>query len=254
MSAPPVLAREDQGRVRRLILNRPEKKNALSGELAGALVAALQEANADPGVGAVVLASTGDMWSAGVDVNVFLQIAAGQPAPDALVRLTHHLRAFEKPLIACVQGPTLGMGVTILPHFDLVYAGERATFGTPFVKLGLVLEYGSSFTLPRLIGRQRANELILRAKPISAATAADWGLVTRVFADDALDEEVLRIATDVAGAPAGAVAACKRLLLEGEETTLEAAVAAENLALSTRYGSAENVAAVTAILDKGKRS
>ena len=249
-----MLAREDQGRVRRLILNRPEKRNALSGELASALVTALAEANADPGVGAVVLASTGDMWSAGVDVNVFLQIADGQTPPEALVNMAKHLRAFEKPLIASVQGPTVGMGVTILPYFDMVYAAERATFGTPFVQLGLVLEYGSSFTLPRLIGRQRANELILRGKPIDAHTAADWGLVTRVFADDALDDEVLKIARDVANVPAGAAAACKKLLIEGEEATLDAATTAENQALSSRYGSAENVAAVNAILSKAQRA
>ncbi len=254
MSTAPVLAREDQGRVRRLILNRPEKKNALSGELADALVAALEAANADPSVGAVVLASTGDMWSAGVDINVFLQIAQGKAPPASLVFMAKHLRAFEKPLIACIQGPTVGMGVTILPYFDMVYAAERATFTTPFVQLGLVLEYGSSFTLPRLIGRQRASELILRGKPISAATAAEWGLVTAVFSSEALDEEVLRIANDVASAPPGAVAACKRLLMDGEEATLAEAMAAENLALSSRYGSAENVQAVTAILSKGKRS
>ncbi|MCA9579522.1 MAG: enoyl-CoA hydratase-related protein [Polyangiales bacterium] len=250
----PVLAREDQGRVRRLILNRPAKKNALSGELAGALVAALAEANADPSVGAVVLASTGDMWTAGVDVNVFLQIAEGKAPPDALVHIARHLRAFEKPLIASVQGPTVGMGVTILPYFDMVYAAERATFSTPFVHLGLVLEYGSSFTLPRLIGRQRANELVLRGKPISARTAADWGLVTRVFADEQLDEEVLAIASDVASVSPGAAAACKRLLIAGEEASLAAATAAENEALSSCYGSAENVSAVTAILNKGKRA
>jgi enoyl-CoA hydratase/carnithine racemase len=162
--------------------------------------------------------------------------------------------AFSKPLIACIQGPVVGMGVTILPFFDMVYAAERATFTTPFVHLGLVLEYGSSFTLPRLIGRQRASELILRGKAISAATAADWGLVTGIFSSEALDEEVLRIANDVANAPAGAVAVCKRLLHEGAETTLKAAIAAENLALSTRYGSEENVAAVNAILARSKRS
>jgi 2-(1,2-epoxy-1,2-dihydrophenyl)acetyl-CoA isomerase len=94
----------------------------------------------------------------------------------------------------------------------------------------------------------------LRGAAIDAATAADWGLVTRVFSDDSLDEEVFKVASDVAAAPAGAVAACKRLLIDGEESTLEASVAAENLALSSRYGSAENVAAVTAILGKGKRS
>ena len=254
MSTAPVLVREDQGRVRRLILNRPAKKNALSGDLADALVAALEEANADASVGALVLASTGDMWSAGVDINVFLQIANGETPPAALVHMAKHLRAFEKPLIACIQGPAVGMAVTILPYFDMVYAAERATFQTPFVQLGLVLEYGSSFTLPRLIGRQRASELVLRGKPISAQKAAEWGLVTEVFSNETLDDEVLRIATDVANAPPGAVAACKRLLIDGEEASLAEATAAENVALGSRYGSAENVNAVTAILNKGKRS
>ncbi len=253
MSAAPLLVIEDQGRVRRLILNRPHKKNALNGELAEALVAALEAADADEGVGAVVLASTGDMFMAGVDVNVFLELAEGQTPPAALTGLANHLRGFSKPLIASVHGPALGMGVTILPHFDMVYAAERASFRTPFVQLGLVLEYGSSFTLPQLIGRQRASELILRGKAIDAATACDWGLVTRVFADGDLQDEVLAIAADVANAAAGAVAACKALLQAGEQSTLDVATSAENAALAVRYGSEENVNAVQAILNKGNQ-
>jgi enoyl-CoA hydratase/carnithine racemase len=190
---------EDHGAVRVLTLNRPEKKNAFSPALANALTDALVGAAEDDGVRVVVVTAAGDTFSAGVDVSVFLQMGQGE-APDVskLTSLHETLRRFPKPLIAAVQGKAVGMGVTLLPHFDMVYAAKGATFLTPFVRLGLVLEYGSSFTLPRLLGRQRANDLILRGKPIDSAVAEEWGLVTRTFASDELLEATLEVATQIA--------------------------------------------------------
>jgi len=145
------------------------------------------------------------------------------------------------------------MGVTMLPHFDLVYAAEEATFLVPFVKLGLVVEYGGSFTLPRLIGHQRTRELLLRAKPIDAKTAEHWGLVTRVFPRARLMDEVLAIASDVAQQPPGAMLECRRLVERGEEANMQDAMNEENRVLASRYGSEENVSAVMAFLGSRKR-
>lgn len=253
MSEEQPLRIEDRGDVRVLTLDRPEKKNAFSAAMARALSDALAAAREDDGVRVVVVASTGDAFSAGVDVSVFLQEGQGE-SPDLapLTGLHETLRGFPKPLIAAVQGKAVGMGVTLLPHFDLVYAAKGATFLTPFVRLGLVLEYGSSFTLPRLIGRQRTNELVMRARPIDAHVAEEWGLVTRTFASDELMDGVLAVAAEIATCPPGAVAESKRLIRAGEEAAFQQSVDRENEALQKRYGSPENVEAVTAFLSRKK--
>ena len=145
------------------------------------------------------------------------------------------------------------MGVTILPHFDLVYAADHVTFTTPFVTLGLVLEYGSAWTLSRLIGHSRAKELILRAAPLDAPTAANWGLVTRLFPADRLHEEAMAIAREIASRPTGAVRESKRLLELGRTASFDETTAAEDASLASRYGSEENMAAVMALMSRKRK-
>ncbi|AKF10176.1 enoyl-CoA hydratase/isomerase family protein [Sandaracinus amylolyticus] len=249
-----VLRVEDHGAVRVLTLSRPEKKNAFDVALTEALWSALERASADESVRVVVVTGAGDMFSAGADVNLFLQAGTGGLEGDIskVARLYEPLRACTKPVIAAVQGPTVGMGVTMLPHFDLVYAAEHATFLVPFVRLGLVVEYAGSFALPRLIGHQRTRELLLRAKPIDARTAEHWGLVTRVFPRESFTSEVMAIANDVAALPPGAILECRRLVDKGEQSDMQHAIDEENRVLATRYGSAENVDAVKAFLTRRK--
>ncbi len=244
---------EDTGRVRVITLNRTARKNAVNIALAVDIANALQEAAGDEGVGAVVITGQPEYFSAGVDLMVFTEVASGSGGDvSSITTINEALWNFPKPVIAAVEGIAVGMGVTLLPWFDMVYASDDATFKTPFVQLGLVLEYGSSFMLPRLIGRQRTNELILRAKPIDAATAERWGLVNRVFPKASFREEWMAIATDVAENPPGAVAKCRDLIRKGEEISLKEALNAEWEVLATCYGSEENLKAVTAFFSKGK--
>ncbi|HJK95350.1 MAG TPA: enoyl-CoA hydratase-related protein [Polyangiaceae bacterium LLY-WYZ-15_(1-7)] len=246
--------RSEGGVVRWLRLDRVEKKNAFDAGLAGALMEALEAAAADDAVRVVVLGANGDVFSGGADVSLFLAIAQGQAEEAAKVRaVPDALRAFPKPLLAAVQGPAVGMGVTMLPHFDAVYAAEEASFTLPFVRLGLVQEFGSSATLPRLIGRQRAAELLYRATPLDAETAAEWGLVTRVFPRAELRDAVSRIALEIAVAPLGALREAKALLRGAEGQSVEEAMAAEDGVLESRYGSPENVEAVQAFLARKRR-
>ncbi|MCA9610100.1 MAG: enoyl-CoA hydratase/isomerase family protein [Myxococcales bacterium] len=243
---------EDVEGVRLLTLSRPEKKNAFDVAQATQLWGAIEAAATDDAVRVVALTAEGDYFSGGADVNLFLNIATTDPAGLAKVgRLYEPLRACPKPTIAIVQGHCVGMGVTLLPHFDLVYAADHVTFRTPFVQLGLVLEYGSSEALPRLIGPQRTKELILRAAPIDAPTAADWGLVTRVFEAASLHEEAMRIATDIAAMPPGAIAECLKLI--DTPHGFDEATRAEDAVLMTRYGSKENVEAVTKLMSRKKK-
>ncbi len=240
----------DEAAVRTLTLNRPHKKNAVSPELATDLRDALGAAAVDEAVRVVVINGAGDSFCAGADMGVFLAIGRGElEGPKRVGTLHQHLCAFSKPLIAAVHGQAVGMGVTLLPHFDMVYAADDATFLTPFVRLGLVLEFGSSFTLPRLIGRQRTNELILGARPLDAATAADWGLVNRVFPAEDMMGRVSTLAAELAALPPIALASCKRLIRQGEESSLEASIAREDETLEQFYGSPENLRAVEAFLE-----
>jgi enoyl-CoA hydratase/carnithine racemase len=241
---------EDHGAVRTLFLNRPAKKNAFDPDHARAFTTALAKADADPSVKVVVVTGSGDVFCGGADVSVFLAIGAGQMEQVLPVkRVPHAIGAVTKPILAAVQGPAIGMGVTMLPYFDVVYAATTASFTVPFVRLGLVQEFGSSWTLSRLLGRQRAAELLLRGTPLDAPTAERWGLVARTFAPATLLDEVRAIATEIASAPQGAVQEAKSLLRSGElERSPTEAEAAEDAALAKRYGSPENVQAVQAFL------
>lgn len=246
---------EDDAHVRVVTLNRPERRNAWSFKLGSELRDALQAADADDDVRAMVVTGAGGHYSAGADMKGFADMVAGKPDgdPSVLARIDQPLSAFSKPLIAAVDGVCVGMAVTTLPFFDMVYASERATFQTPFVRIGLVLEMGSSFTLPRLIGRQRANELILRGTPIDAATAERWGLVTRMVPDGQLMDEVMKLARDVAQGGPESVADCKRLLNEGEAPDMEEAVQRELRALARAYASQEHRDAVAAFFSRKKK-
>jgi enoyl-CoA hydratase/carnithine racemase len=243
---------EDKGPVRILSLKRPEKKNAFDLALVETLWSALEHASEDPSVQVVVVTGFGDYFTAGADVNLFLGGADGDITKVA--RLYEPLKACKKTTIAAVNGPAIGMGVTMLPSFDMVYASDTATFMVPFMRLALGVEYGGSFHLSRLIGHQRTRELILRGKAIDAATAVSWGLVNRMFPRASFMDEVLSVANDVAAQPAGAVLACRRVLDKGLEVGFEQAIVEENLVLGTRYGSEENQAAVMTFLSSRKKS
>lgn len=246
------LESEDRGLVRILSLKRPEKKNAFDMSLTETLWSAIEHASEDPSIHVVVITGFGDFFTAGADVNLFLGGAEGDISKVA--RLYEPLRACKKTTIAAVNGPAIGMGVTMLPSFDMVYAADHATFMVPFMRLALGVEYGGSYFLTRAMGHQRARELILRGKPLDATTAEKWGLVNRVFPKATLMDEVMVIANDVAAQPPGAVLACRRVLDRGLESGFDQAILAENDVLATRYGSEENQAAVMAFLASRKKS
>lgn len=242
----------DHDGVRLLTLSRAEKKNAFDVLQITQIWEAIEAAASDDAVRVIAVTAEGDYFSAGADINLFLSSGSIDPEDLAKVaRLYEPLRACAKPTIAIVQGHCIGMGITLLPHFDLVYAADHVTFRTPFVQLGLVLEYGSSHTLPELIGPSRTKELILRAAPLDAETAAHWGLVTRIFDRASLHDEAMKIAKEIAANPPSAVAECKRLI--DAVGTFDDATRAEDDALAKRYGSAENIQAIMLLMSRKKR-
>jgi enoyl-CoA hydratase/carnithine racemase len=179
-------------RVMRIEFARLDKKNALTGDMYIMLADALTAANADPQVRAVLLHGSADCFTAGNDIADFLK-PRPQGANPPVWKLFEALPALDKPIVAAVGGPAVGIGTTLLLHCDLVYATPAARFQLPFVPLGIVPEFGSTYLLPLLAGYQRAAELLLLGRPFSAQRAYEIGIVTAVVPQEGLlDEEIGR--------------------------------------------------------------
>ena len=231
-------------------LNRPEKRNALTAAMYEALAAALQAAQADAGIRAVLFGGEGAGFCAGNDLNDFL--AAGQLTPEHPVLVfLRTLASFYKPLIAAVHGQAVGIGVTMLLHCDLIVAARGAQFSLPFVQLGLVPEAASSLLLPRLVGQQRAAELLFLGKPFDADTALRLGLINRVVAEAELAGAARALAAAVAAQPAKSLRATRRLL-RGDPAELLARIDAEARIFGAQLQSEEFRAAVRAVLARGR--
>ena len=227
-------------------LNRPEKRNAITFRMYEQLTRALSAAQADDQVRAVLLSGEGASFSAGNDLQDFLggpTFGATHPAMQFL----RTLATFGKPLLAAVQGQTVGIGVTMLLHCDLVIVARNAQLSLPFVALGLVPEAGSSLLLPRLIGYQRAAELLFLGTPFNADTAYRLGLVNSVVEEGALLDEARALARAVAQQPPGSLAATRRLL-RGEGREVLARIEEEARIFGAQLESAEFRARVRALL------
>ena len=238
------------GGVCEIQLNRPEKRNALTLEMYGALVDALNEARADEAIRVVLLSGAGASFTAGNDLKDFMaQNDTGEESNT--LRFLRLLPSFRKVLIAAVHGQTVGIGVTLLLHCDLVVAARSAQMTMPFVKLGLVPEAGSSLLLPRTVGYQRAAELLLLGKPFDAEAGREMGIVNRVVEDTALMDEARKLAHAVAEQPPNALLATKRLL-RSEVGSVTARIDEELEAFRTQLGSDEFKAAAAAFFAKGR--
>ncbi len=199
--------------VRTVRIKRPERKNALTHAMYAAMAAAINAAQTDPSVRVVVLTGSGDAFTAGNDLNDFLQSPPRDPDNPAPVH--HFLNATlnaDKPLLAAVNGIAVGVGTTILLHCDIVYAAESALFSAPFIDLGLVPEAASSLLFPRIAGARRAAEMFLLGQRLDAAEALACGLVSRVFPDDELEARISECARTLARKPPAALRNAKALL------------------------------------------
>lgn len=243
---------ERSGAVLQIAINRPEKKNALTADMYNALSDALDEAEGNTGVRAIVLYGKGDAFTAGNDLEDFLQKPwKGQAVPPA-VRFIRAVAGAKKPIVAAVQGLAVGVGTTILLHCDLVYAAEDARFMMPFINLGIVPEAASTVLLPLLIGPQRAAELFLLGAPLTAQRAYEMGLVNAVLRREALLPTAVAAAQQLADKPKGAVLACKDLMKRPLRAEVERALREEVEVISERLESPETREALSAFLEKRK--
>jgi len=201
----------DDGAIRTIRLNRPEKKNALTRAMYAAIVAALREADTDDAIRCVVIAGAPGAFCAGNDIGDFLNASEGGLDPRGHSFLKT-LAACQKPLVAAVGGLAIGVGVTMLLHCDHVVAAANATFTTPFVKLGLIPEAASTLLAPMRMGYARAFSLLIMGRPLSAAEAKDAGIVNTVVDTAQVDSVALQAAQEIAALPRGSVAVARQLM------------------------------------------
>lgn len=228
-------------------LNRPEKKNALTGAMYDALREALEGADGSDAIGAVVFAGQPGIFSAGNDLADFVDSARRSFAETPALRFIRQLARTATPMVAAVDGIAVGIGTTLTLHCDLVFVGPAARFRMPFVELGLVPEAASSYLLPRRVGRLKATEMLLLSEPFDADAAVGLGLANAVVPSDMLREHALAQGARLAALPPGAVAAT-RALIRGDQAAVEAALEAEARAFEERLRSPEAQAAFQAFL------
>ena len=237
--------------VLRVQLNRPTKRNAMTSAMYLSLADIFNETANDENTRVVLWHGAGDLFCAGNDIEDFLK---NPPSPGNFpqAKLMEALVNIDKPLVAAVHGAAIGGGTTMLTHCDFIYAGESAKFQMPFINLALVPEFGSSCSVPARIGHLRAAELILLGALFDARRAAELGLVTEVVPD----HDVLARATDtarkLAGKPAAALQAGKRLMKQPFREQIKAAMKAENEEFSAQVRSEDAKEAFNAFLEKRK--
>lgn len=209
---------ERDGRVLSIIMNRADKKNALNHEMYAAVADALQLANDDAQVRCVVITGEGDFFTSGNDISDF---AAGLPeGKPPVVRFLENLVRCDKPVMAAVNGPAIGVGLTMLLHADLAYASETATFRAPFPHVGVVPEAGSSLLLPLSVGNAWANDIFIAGRVLNVEEALSAGLISRVFPAAALLPECKSIAARIAAQAPTAMRATKRLIRGNRDVVL----------------------------------
>jgi enoyl-CoA hydratase/carnithine racemase len=241
----------DEGAVRIIQFNRPDKKNALTQPMYAAITEALREAQASMAIRAVILTGGHGVFSAGADIGEFLESAQSGDLRPHTLEFLKALAHNEKPLVAAVGGLAVGIGVTMLFHCDYVVAAANATFTTPFLKLALIPEAASSLLAPMRMGYARAFSMLVMGRPLSAEQAKEAGIVNEVVDATQVEATALKAAREIAALPAGAVAISRRLM-RGHLDAVTRQIDTEVMHFKDRLTSEEARSAFSAFLARKK--
>ncbi|MCK9914578.1 crotonase/enoyl-CoA hydratase family protein [Microbacteriaceae bacterium K1510] len=239
----------DDGPVRVIRMNRPEKKNALTLAMYDAMAEAVENAANDTNIRCLVIAGHESAFCAGNDLNDFVAMAQGGGLGAPILRFLHALARCDIPLVAAVNGVAVGVGATMLLHCDQVIASETATLSTPFVGLGLVPEAASSLIAPRLMGHARAFSLLVMGKKLGASEAKEAGIVNAVVPVDTVDSEALTVARAIAALPTEGVKIARRLMRDSPDE-IDARIDEEAAAFRERLAAPEAHAAFAAFFSR----
>jgi enoyl-CoA hydratase/carnithine racemase len=228
---------------------RPEKKNAITSAMYEAMAEALEAANADPKVRAVLITGQPNVFTSGNDLEDFM----ARPPRDAdapVFQFMQALLACEKPVVAAVTGAAIGIGTTLLLHCDLVYVADESRLAMPFVALGLVPEFGSSLVVPRLMGHVKAAEKLLLGDPMTGAEAVEFGIANAVLPSSAVVNHARRMAERFNTLAPAAVRASKKLMRGPGHAELQKVIAEEAEIFAARLRSPEAIEAFQAFFQK----
>jgi enoyl-CoA hydratase/carnithine racemase len=235
-----VLGTADEGGVRILTLRRAEAANAFNEELYRALAAAIGAAAVDDGVSVVVLTGEGRVFSSGTDLNEMAEIvrrhSAGEPVGElggGFGALMNALIDFPKPLLAAVNGSGVGLGLTILPHCDLVLVSEKARFSAPFTTMGVAPEAAASYLLPLRMGAQQAAVALYAGRWITADQAVASGLALKTCPAEEVLTETLALAAEIAEKPLASLIATKKVVTAAHRDAIKAARVREDAVFDT---------------------
>src|SRR5437764_9104362 len=241
-------SREGVGWIR---LNRPDRMNAVNGELRKQLLQVLKQVERDDSVRCVVVIGTGRAFCAGADVREFgTREGSLEAVRDEYHGILTRLRSMPKPTIAAMNGVAAGIGASIAMACDIRYAVPEASFVEAFVKIGLTVDGGATWLLPRLIGSGKALEMFYTGDPLGAEDAERLGLVNRVVAGPDLEAEAGKLDSRLAAGPAGALAANKRSVNRSQATSFEEALDFEFHLQAARMADPDFKEGVAAFLEK----
>jgi len=230
---------------------RPEKKNALTQAMYTAMTEALEVAEADASVRAVLITGQPGIFTSGNDLEDFMQRPPqGEDSP--VFRFMRALAGCSKPVVAAVTGGAIGIGTTLLLHCDFVYVSDEARLAMPFVGLGLVPEYGSSLLFPQLVGHRKAAEHLLLGDPFTGEVAVEMGLANAVLPPAEVLPHARRVAERFNALPPGAVRDSKRLMKAPQQALVAQVIADEALLFGQRLRSPEAMEAFQAFFQKRK--
>ena len=240
-----------KGAVALLTLNRAEKKNALTTAMYDALASHLEAVNGEETIRAIKIAGSPGVFSAGNDIQDFIQAASAGNLGGSVLRFLRALVKCDKPLVAAVDGVAVGVGTTLLLHCVYVVASERAQFATPFVDLGLVPEAGSSLLGPRVLGPQRAFEFFGLGRKWDAHKALASGLINELVPSESVEARALEVAEEIAAKPPKAMA-ITRALLRPDRAEILARIDAEAEHFKACLQGPEAMQAFTAFMTRKK--
>ena len=209
-----------------LTLNRPDKLNAFGGTMREELTAAIERADGDDDVRALIITGAGRAFCSGADLSErIVDLDGGEFDPGLTLDkvynpLIRRITSMDKPVVAAVNGVAAGAGANLALACDIVVAARSASFIQAFCRIGLVPDAGGSYHLPRLVGRAKALGMTLLGDAVDAETALDWGLIWAVADDNALMEEAGAIAQRLAKGPTLALGLIKKVMIASEHNTL----------------------------------
>ncbi len=243
---------ETHAHYRLITLNRPERLNALTVEMAAALSGALDAAEADPSCRALLITGAGRAFCSGQDLTAIVDVAPAEIGHllDHYHPLVRKLRALAMPVVCAVNGVAAGAGANLALACDIVLAGEGASFVQAFARIGLIPDCGGNWFLPRLVGMARARALAMLAEPLPAATAAEWGMIWRAVPDEGLMAEAHALAARLASGPTAALALTKQALEESAVNDLDSQLDLERDLQAEASATPDHAEGVRAFLDK----